>query len=225
LAGAQSLPLSGPGWETLRPARNRFWGNPALIAFLEDMTGKTQTLGTLLIGDLAQPRGGRMTSGHGSHQTGVDVDILYHVIDGPLSAEDRADPAQDSAVRPDDSLDPALWGGRQTALLKAFASDGRVERIFVNAAIKRTLCRSVTEDRAWLQKLRPWWGHDEHFHVRIKCPAGDTDCLPGPALPQGDGCGRELDWWFTDEAKHPVKTPGVKPPAPDKPAACRAILG
>ena len=227
LAGARPLPLSGPGWETLRPARNRFWGNPALVAFIEDMAGKTRGLGlgTLQIGDLAQPRGGHMTSGHGSHQTGVDVDILYHMTDGPLSDVDRANPAQDSAVRPDDSLDPARWGEPQTALVKAFASDARVERIFVNAAIKRSLCGSVVGDRAWLRKLRPWWGHDEHFHIRINCPAGDTECIPGPTLPQGDGCGTALDWWFTDEAKHPAAKPGPKPPPPDKPAACRAVLG
>ena len=222
LAGAMALPLSGPGWETLRPARNRFWGNPALVNFIADMAGRTSSLGTLLIGDMAQPRGGRMTYGHGSHQTGVDVDILYRLASSPLSDDERANPLMDSVVTPDDVLNPALWGAAQVAVVKTFASETRVERIFVNAAIKRSLCRSVKTDRAWLRVLRPWWGHDEHFHVRLRCPSADRDCLPGAPLPEGDGCGPELDWWFSDEAKHPVKpTKPAEPPV--APVACRAI--
>ncbi len=223
LAGATALPLTGPNWETLRPGRNRFWGSPALVAFIEDMSRQTGSLGKLLVADMAQPRGGRMTFGHGSHQTGVDVDLLYRLADGPLSAEERAAPAMDSVLGTDGKPDQARWGAKQTALVKAFASDRRVERIFVNPAIKRALCLTAGVDRGWLRRLRPWWGHADHFHVRIRCPAGQTECIPGPPLPPGDGCGKELDWWFTEEAARP------KPPVPPRsrppiPAACRQIL-
>ena len=196
LAGAVALPLAGPGWETLRPERNRFWGNPALVAFIQDMAGKTVALGRLLIADMAQPRGGHMPSGHGSHQTGVDVDILYRLADHPLTEAERSTPALDSVVAANGSLLPALWGRNQTSVVKAFASDPRVERIFVNPEIKRALCRTARGDRDWLRKLRPWWGHDEHFHVRINCPAGDGDCVGGAAIPPGDGCGAELNSWI-----------------------------
>lgn len=227
LAGGTALPLSGPGWETLRPERNRFWGNPALIAFIEDKARETADLGRLLIGDMAQPRGGHMVFGHGSHQTGVDVDILYRLSDHPLSDEERTAPAMDSVLAEDASFLPKRWGPSQTALLRAFATDPRVERIFVNPAIKQALCNAVGADRAWLRVLRPWWGHDEHFHVRIHCPEGDADCIPGAALPPGDGCGAEVESWMTsgDWKSRP------KPPAeprkirPEIPAACREILG
>jgi penicillin-insensitive murein DD-endopeptidase len=224
LAGAVALPLSGTGWETLRPGRNRYWGNPALVAFLEDMGGRLASQGRLLVLDMAQPRGGHMTFAHAAHQTGVDVDLMYRLATEPLNDEQRAAPVLDSVVTSDGGLDPARWGDAQTALVKAFATDPRVERIFVNPAIKRALCQSVTGDRNWLRTLRPWWGHDEHFHVRIKCPPGDGACIAGAALPPGDGCGKELAWWFTPEAALP-KQPAKPKPLPPIRAECRTILG
>jgi penicillin-insensitive murein endopeptidase len=134
----------------------------------------------------------------------------------------------DGVVADNAALLPERWGRKQLALIRAFAGDPRVERIFVNAAIKSTLCKTVGADRDWLHVLRPWWGHDDHFHVRIRCPDGDTACIPGPPLPPGDGCGPELESWMTggDWKSRP------KPPAepqnlrrPDPPAACREILG
>jgi penicillin-insensitive murein endopeptidase len=227
LAGAVALPLTGPGWETLRPKRNRFWGNPALIAFIEDVAGKSAAMGRLLVADMAQPRGGHMVSGHGSHQTGVDVDILYRLADHPLTEQERSAPALDSVVASDGLLLSAFWGPNQTALVRAFASDPRVERIFVNPAIKRALCRAARRDRDWLRKLRPWWGHDEHFHVRINCPVGDSDCVGGAAIPPGDGCGAEVDSWMKSgdwrARPKPSKGPVVHPPP--IPEACKAILG
>ncbi|HIJ64093.1 MAG TPA: penicillin-insensitive murein endopeptidase [Rhodospirillaceae bacterium] len=223
LAGGVAMPLSGPGWEVLRPERNRFWGHPALVGFLAETAGRTARLGRLLIGDMAQPRGGHMAYGHGSHQTGIDADILYRLADGPLTAEERARPAMDEVLMRG-VPDPARWGTAQVNLLKVFALDPRVERIFVNAAVKRALCADAGADRAWLARLRPWWGHAEHFHVRLRCPAEDRDCLPGPPIPPGDGCGPELAWWFTPEATTPAAKPGPAKPRPPLPAACGAVM-
>lgn len=222
LAGAQAMPLDGPGWQILRPSRNRFWGHPRLLQFLRDIAARTAPLGTLLIGDLSQPRGGRMTSGHASHQTGIDVDVFFRLGDAPLSGAEREQPDLPSMLRPDGSLDPARWSARQVAMLSRFAEDSRVERIFVNPHIKRALCRTLPpDDRAWLHEIRPWYGHDDHFHVRLSCPADSPDCRPAPAIPAGDGCGADLDWWFSDEALHPKPHPPAPPPVP--PAACRAV--
>ena len=71
-------------------------------------------------------------------------------------------------------------------------------RIFVNAAIKKAMCREAGSDRDWLAKVRPWWGHAEHFHVRIACPPDSPECKPQPPVPAGDGCGHELDYWFKE---------------------------
>src|SRR5258708_23548157 len=65
-------------------------------------------------------------------------------------------------------IDPEVWTPGHTAVIKAAARDPHVERIFVNAAIKKALCRDTDPDRSWMNKVRPYWGHDYHFHVRLK---------------------------------------------------------
>ncbi len=221
VVGAQPLPVSGPGWEVLRPSSNRNWGNPFLIAFLEDMAAKSRPLGTLLIGDLGIARGGPMASGHASHQLGLDVDILFRLATGRITEDEREHPVFDEVIA-GGGMNKSLWGAPQVALLRQFANDPRVERIFVNPVIKRDLCRTVTGDRGWIHKIRPWWGHAAHFHVRLSCPPGDRDCVPREAIPEGDGCGAALDWWFKPEAAKPKPRPPG--PKPELPAACKAIL-
>jgi penicillin-insensitive murein endopeptidase len=117
------------------------------------------------------------------------------------------------------------------AVIKAAALDPQVERIFVNAAIKKALCRDTKgdHDRSWLTKVRPYWGHDYHFHVRLYCPSDSPECKGQPAPPAGDGCGKDLDWWFSDAVLHPKPSPEPEKPRPPKtmaslPAACRAVL-
>jgi penicillin-insensitive murein endopeptidase len=107
-------------------------------------------------------------------------------------------------------------------LLQTAASSATVERIFVNPAIKKHLCSVAQGDRHWLAKLRPWWGHDDHFHARLRCPAGDRMCIPQGPLPPGDGCGKSLDWWFGAEAGQP-QAQGVEV-ARHLPHECRHVL-
>ena len=222
LAGAEALPPQGPGWEVLRPQRNRYWGHPALIAFLERIAGRLRGQGDLLIGDIGQPRGGPMASGHASHQIGLDVDVLFRLAARPLDAAERQHPVFEDMVEADGKVDMRRWGARQVRMLAAFAADPGVERIFVNSAIKRRLCETVRTKRGWLRKIRPWWGHVAHFHVRLACPPDQPYCRPRQPLPPGDGCDASLAWWFTPEAKTPAPRVGPKPPLPN---ACRAILG
>ncbi|HEY1721120.1 MAG TPA: penicillin-insensitive murein endopeptidase [Magnetospirillaceae bacterium] len=222
VVGATEMPTSGPNWEVLRPSTHHDWGNPFLIAFLEDMAAKAKPLGKLIIGDLGAPRGGPILIGHASHQMGLDVDVLFRLLDEPLSEQDRENPQFHAVMVNDAVMDRSLWGAPQVTLLHQFATDPRVERIFVNPVIKRELCKSLTGDRAWLRKIRPWWGHEAHFHVRLSCPPGDEDCLPRDPIPAGDGCGAPLDWWFTPDAAHPKPSKG---PHPQLPAMCKAILG
>jgi penicillin-insensitive murein endopeptidase len=70
LAGAQPLPETGPTWAAMRLSRNRNWGHPELIDFVQDFAGQvaeqTPWRG-IYVGDLSQPRGGPMLSGHVSH--------------------------------------------------------------------------------------------------------------------------------------------------------------
>lgn len=236
LAGANALPVNGPTWQVMRLSRNRNWGHPDLIRYLQDLAKAAPTLGWngLLVGDLAQPRGGPMTSGHSSHQIGLDADLwLTPMPNRILSAEERENISAISMVKhpqdkagADRSVDPSKWTDTHAALIRFAARDKRVARIFVNPAIKKALCEFETGDRAWLNKVRPWWGHDYHFHVRIACPAGSAGCSDQDAPPPGDGCGADLTWWLSDEPWVPKLDPitGAPPPVEKKrPMALSAL--
>lgn len=216
VAGAVALPIEGDGYQVLRPGRNRFWGHPRTIAFVQDLARHARAVAPLLIGDLSQPRGGPMAYGHGSHQTGLDVDIWFRLPEQPLAPDELARPVPVSMVK-GTRVDPAAWSPRQLAVLELAARSPEVDRIFVNPAIKAEACRAASGDRAWLGKLRPWWGHDEHFHVRLACTPGDADCVAQKPVPEGDGCGAELASW---NAK-PVLLPDS---AKDKPNHRRPVL-
>jgi penicillin-insensitive murein endopeptidase len=232
LAGAHALPIDGEDWKVMRLSRNRNWGHPTLIAFLERLAARSKKLGWpgLLVGDMSQPRGGPMITGHASHQVGLDADIwLTPMPQRELSRAEREEMSATMMVREDRlDIDPSVWTN-QTAVIKTAAEDPAVERIFVNAAIKKALCREAGHDRHWLSKVRPWWGHDYHFHVRIKCPADSVGCKPQPSVGEGEGCGKDLAYWFSDGVVHPK--PSATPPKPrppmtmaQLPPACRQVL-
>ena len=224
VAGAVQLPLQGTGWQVLRPQRNRFWGHPATVGFVERLgaAAATEKLGTILIGDMGQPRGGPMSSGHASHQNGLDVDIWFRLPSRPLSPTEVAAPTE-TAVVTKAGLDRARWTPAHARLVELTARSPEVDRLFVNPPIKADLCRTAGRDRAWLAKVRPWWGHEEHFHVRLACPLGSDECTPQRPVPDGDGCGAELQSWLT---KPTLPSPPDKPNYrnPTLPAACGEVL-
>jgi penicillin-insensitive murein endopeptidase len=230
LAGGQMLPFDGPAWQVMRLSRNRNWGHPQLIAFLQRVAEKAQKVGWrgLLVGDLSQPRGGPMLTGHASHQVGLDADIwLNPMPDRKLSREEREFTSATNMVADDRrDVDPKVWTHERTSVIRTAAQDPLTERVFVNAAIKKALCREAGTDRAWLAKVRPWWGHDYHFHVRTYCPPDSPQCKPQPPPQPEEGCGHELDYWFTEAVLHPAPQP---PPEhlmtlAALPAACRQVL-
>jgi len=230
LAGARALPVDGETWQVMRTSRNRNWGHPALIAFLEHFASRVPQINGwpgLLVGDISQPRGGPMLTGHASHQIGLDADVwLTPMPSRRLSLAEREEiPATNVVARDWNDIDPAVWTKAHTALIRAVAKEPAVERVFVNPAIKKALCREAGQDRAWLSRVRPTHGHNYHFHIRLACPRGEKDCRPQTPPPKGDGCGKELDWWFSDEARNPKPTPPAPPlTLDDLPAACRTVL-
>lgn len=178
-----------------------------------------------------QPRGGPMLTGHASHQVGLDADIwLTPMPDRELSREEREEMSA-MMVRPDRlDVDPKAWTPSHLLVIRAAAQEPAVERIFVNAAIKKALCRDAKGDRSWLSKVRPMYGHDYHFHIRIKCPSGSSECQSQPPPPENDGCSAgDLAYWFSEPVLHPKPpTTPVKPgrgiTLAELPAACRQIL-
>jgi len=228
ISGAVELPETGPGWQAMRLSRNRNWGHPETIAYIQSLAEAATSIGWpgIYIGDISQPRGGPMLTGHRSHQIGMDIDIWLRAPEPrPLSRAERERIGSPSMVAADRrSLGPA-WTARHGEVLRLAAEDPRVARIFVNAAIKDRLCRTAGGDRAWLRKVRPWWGHDAHFHVRLECPAGSPGCVSQAPPPAGDGCDDTLAWWFSDEALTPVPGPPRQAlTLADLPAACRGLV-
>jgi penicillin-insensitive murein endopeptidase len=220
LRGAEALPLTGEGYQVLRPERNRAWGHPRTVAFVRALASASRAEGLplLLIGDMAQPRGGPLPFGHASHQNGLDVDIWFRLAPHPLGPDELARPKPLSMTE-GNRIESAHWGREQARMLELAATSPGIDRIFVHPAIKRVLCRSLPpERRGWLAKLRPWWGHNEHFHVRLSCPAESGLCEPQAPVPEGDGCGAEIESWLAQ----PLAVPQEKPHRQVKPlpAAC-----
>ena len=233
LAGAALLPVNGPTWQVMRLSRNRNWGNPVLVDFLERLAAKAPSVGWngLLVGDMSQPRGGPMASGHASHQIGLDADIwLTPMPKREFSYDEREKVSAVSMLARDTlSVDPAKFSDKQFGIIRLAARQPEVERIFVNRAIKKALCERATGDRSWLAKVRPWWGHDFHFHVRIACPKNSPTCKPQAEPPSGDGCGAELQSWYAPPPPKPTKPSKPKPPPPeitlkDLPPECAQVL-
>ncbi|GHA12037.1 penicillin-insensitive murein endopeptidase [Oceanisphaera arctica] len=198
---ARALPASGPGFYVIRSARERFYGQPPLIDYLQTLGLKAQQSGLppILVADIAMERGGPFASGHRSHQTGLDADIWLR------PPPKHPSPHRLEGIRAVDMVDHRYYilsrhfRDQQRQLIALAAQDERVSRIFVHPLIKKAMCRAYGE-APWLGRLRPWFGHSSHFHVRLHCPKGDTLCEPQSQVPAGTGCGQELASWLNDKA-------------------------
>ncbi len=235
LQGGVPLPTTGPTWQVMRLSRNRNWGHPRLIQFLEKfapLAAKATGWKGIMVGDLAQPRGGPLPYGHTSHQIGLDVDVWFMPMpDHTLSKEEREKTSATNLVADDwKHLNPKTWTPQHVAFIKTAAEQPEVERVLVNAAIKQELCRVEGKSKeSWMAKVRPWYGHHDHIHVRLKCPADSPNCRKQPPVPGDDGCGaKALDYWFSDKVLHPKITTPKKPPKSltlaDLPPACKTVL-
>ncbi len=218
LIGAVQLPPEGTGYQAVDLERNRHFGHPELVDYIERLGQRVDAagIGPMLVGDMAQPRGGPMSYGHVSHQSGLDVDIWFRLDLPQLERSERE--GIDQPILVDEStgeLDQSKWTHRQAELIRLAAQDPRVTRIFVDGAVKRDLCEREWEDRSWLQRIRPWPFHDEHLHVRLRCPEDATDCVDQPAPPAGEGCTAIL----------PTPRPeAMSSPNRRLPAACNAVF-
>ena len=243
-AGLVQLPETGPTWQAMRLSRNRNWGHPEMIAFLQDLSREATRHGWagLYIGDISQPRGGPMTSGHNSHQIGLDADIwMLPPRRMNLSRSERENISSISVRTEDQRSINGNWTAAHYNIMRAAALDPRVDRIFVTPPVKIEMCRTATRrDREWLQKIRPIYGHNTHFHVRLKCPRGSSLCqTQTPTVRElsngGDGCDATLMWWVTDSLRPPDPNAPREPARPpqrgprdytmaDLPNQCQAVL-
>jgi penicillin-insensitive murein DD-endopeptidase len=238
LAGGVSIPVNGPAWQAMRLSRNRNWGHPALVGLVQRLAIEAKEndgWNGLLLGDMSQPRGGPMLTGHASHQIGLDADIwLTPMPDRTLTNREREDISATLVVKDRKTMNYKVWTESHARLIKRAASYKEVERIFVHPPIKAELCKWATGDRSWLAKVRPIFGHNYHFHIRMSCPESQAGCKPqgAPRPKDGTGCGEELAYWMGPEPWTPKKRdPNAKPYKPPPPLTlsglpvdCRSVV-
>ncbi|WP_024873273.1 penicillin-insensitive murein endopeptidase [Tolumonas lignilytica] len=225
LQGAIELPEHGLGYQILRPQEKRYFGHPIMEQYVLDLARQAKKVGLpdILVGDMAMAKGGPFPTGHRSHQSGLDTDFWFRFAKKTLSSTER------NHIEPLEMVDfksnhvNKNFGQQQITLLKLAAQDPRVERIFVNPPIKQAMCEQyAASNPAWLGKLRPWFGHSAHFHVRLHCPVGSKDCEPQKAPPPGTGCGYELQSWLTKPAM--ISSTPAPNPIPKLPGRCELLL-
>ncbi len=210
-----ALPETGLGYQVIRTSRKRNHGNAILVNYIKkftrDFTKKYNA--NVLIADISKEGGGPILDDHSSHQSGLDADILLlhkNSVNELYTVPER------ESLRPVSKLNGAKnkidfnkWASLNGELLKTAASYEEVNRIFINPAIKKHLCGKYGKE-SWLRKLRPWWGHDGHFHVRLSCPDDNSKCIDLES-PKNIECGAGLDWWFSKEAYEKLKNKRSKP--------------
>ncbi|MDY8108036.1 penicillin-insensitive murein endopeptidase [Fulvimarina sp. 2208YS6-2-32] len=233
LAGAVQLPADADAFQAMRLSRDRRWGHPVMVDYLERFASEVKRRGIwpgVLFGDISMVRGGPMPSGHSSHQIGLDADVWLRPMPRErLSTQAREDfPFRSVLKEGGVTADDRIWDDSYRELIKLAASDAKVQRILVHPGIKKKLCETAGGDRDWLNKVRPYYGHDSHFHIRLFCQEGSPNCEPQRSTGKGDGCG-DLDYWF-DVALQPPP-PDAKPykkkpdlTMADLPASCRKVL-
>lgn len=226
IRGARTLPTEGEGYVVMHLERDRYYGHPSLISSIRALGERAaQGLGMMHVGDLGMARGGPMPFGHRSHQTGLDADVWFDMSPSlHLGANsNRSNVSAYSLLSQSEGLNYRLWSDSHAQMLKAAASQPAVDRIFVNARIKQELCRSTRGDRSWLRKIRPWYHHEDHFHMRLACPPDSPSCARQEPIPLGDGCDN-LDWWFNKTPDSTATPKAPPPPKPVMPSECRAVL-
>ena len=240
MAGGQALPITGPSWQAMRLSRHRNWALPQTISVLERLANDAKTnfgWNGLLVGDMAQPRGGPMLSGHASHQNGLDADIWFTPMPSyVMTPNERETMVPFEMVNGHYSVNPDTWTEAREKLLKTAASYPEVARIFVHPPIKAALCQWAAndKDKSWLAKIRPMPNHTFHFHLRLNCPDGMKSCKNQwkPKPEDGTGCGKELAYWMSGKAWiKPKPNPNAPPIIPKPPltlsalpAECRAVV-
>ncbi len=129
IVGAEALPLSAPGYQVMRTDQRRYFGHPDLVQFIQRLSNQVHNkgMGTVLIGDMGMPAGGRFNGGHASHQTGLDVDIFLQLPQTRWTSSQLLKPqALDLVASDGKHVVPSLWSPQISQLIKLAAEDSEV---------------------------------------------------------------------------------------------------
>ncbi len=195
LSNASKLGSSSKDWKELFPVRNRSFANDTLIEAIKksayEIHQRSSDSERLQVSDFSALNGGKL-GGHASHQNGLDVDVVYlrydrteQEINGNRGLEEKF--VKDSEVTSNFDLE------RNWNLIQQLVTDNDVNRIFVDEAIKDLLCKVYQDETNLLatevlRRLRPWPSHDDHLHLRLKCPVHQISCEFQDEPPVGDSC-------------------------------------
>lgn len=176
------LPLSGVGYT--RFDRDVHFGTDETIALIQYVGARLVHAfpGSvpMLVGAISKFDGGALRN-HRSHRTGRDVDIAFFEA-GNVG---RALYNPDLTAKYVDY--PKSWFVLETLMLT-----GRVEYIFADKSLHAGLIAEAEAagwgpdeldsffllegESGYRGMIRHAGGHLDHFHIRFRCPEGDTDC-------------------------------------------------
>jgi len=87
------------------------------------------------------------------------------------------------------------------------------------------MCSDEKDNRKYLRKIRPWFGHHYHFHVRLACPRGALGCVDQNPPPKRDGCAEAQEWLDNIiDPKPPKPRDPNAPVAPPRKSSCSVVL-
>lgn len=207
ISDAVPLPQRGVGYTRLRNDR-RNYGNARLVnaiasaarSVAEERPGGAR----LVIGDISARWGGQ-ASGHHSHRTGRDADLLYYVVtlDGtPIQSPGFLRFGPDGLAEVTKGKYARIDLEREWLLIKALISsrEANVQWLFCAhwleaMIIEYALARGEDPALVWhaesvLQQPNDSGTHDDHLHLRVACTPDESiaGCLGGgpywPWLPQ-----------------------------------------
>ena len=180
-----------------------------------------------------------MLTGHASHQVGLDADIwLTPMPDARADARRSARRCRRPMWCAPTGTTSIRRSGRpaHVAIIKAAARETR--RSSASSSMRRSRRRSAATPAATApgsQGAARCGGTTITSTSAWAVRAASRDCEPQAPVPPGDGCGKELDWWFRDAI---IKQPPAPKPKPgrqaeaeargmtmaDLPPACRQVL-
>lgn len=197
IKGAESIQDRGTPIRKLFVQRGRFFGTQQIQDIISNAADFVRQefpeSEVLQVGDISNKNGGVLKE-HGSHQNGLDADLVYLTRNGKLQSQTAAY-WQEEFVK-SGVVTSNFNTERNLALFKHLIMESEVERIFVDAAIKKHFCSYARknnllndfETKETLRRLRVEKLHTNHFHMRIKCPTTDLKCKSQSAVPAGTGC-------------------------------------
>ncbi len=149
----------------------------------------------LQVGDQSKSEGGKLAR-HETHQNGLDADIAY-LSTQPKESGHRSK-AKHNRFREKFVKDGKLTAGfdlpKNYTLLRYIVKTQDVSQIFLGCKVKEALLgfyppdESPEERTLLFSKLIAYPHHDDHFHLRLKCPIDNPECKNDPRKWKDVGC-------------------------------------